>query len=540
MDTLGTIAIDLGINESPLRVGLQRAMSQSQSGGARAGGLWGSQFASAMSQKLGGINLQGIGGGLLSGLLSGGAGIGLADISRRALAASGTITQYGNALRAIEPSADKANAAVKELLDLGTRTGLGGDVLEFATRLADRSGDVGGAVISAKKQINALAALRTNPAEFKELQTNLGQIFNRGDKKVEAEDFQQLRDRAPLLFTEAAKALGVSAKQAEQKVRNMTGNEFQALFEKIGEANQGMAEKLAGNTIPGAMKKIENAFFVGLAPSVRAVERLVLPVAGAIGTAAEQFGKLNEATGGAAGIAGLAGVAALGIRSGKNALQNGLPLPGLAGGMGLSGMTVRATTVYVSGGVVPGAGPAGQTIMPGAPGATGTGSKIGNFMRGPGGSITAIGLGLGAAAAGEKLGSQSGFFSQFFGAMLKGAGTGAALGVPFGGPIGGGIGGVVGGAGAGYQFLAENSPKNPLLNLFGLLGIGTYAKNMLTPDAKKPESEKRNETVEALKENTRALRDVNVQVLGGGERTERAASRLAGEFAMSRFLAGIA
>lgn len=304
-DTLASLAIELGVDLSQLRSGFTRAVSDAKSAGGEAGDAFTKAFHSPILQSM--YRLQSM--------------IGVAsDAVQFFGAASGSrvaaeFGDYRRQLVGIAGDASKAERAFKALQNTAMKSNFDtGQVEQFGVSLAGRYGDVDRASREVQQTVDAAQVAGVQNSNFNAFQTNMRDIQNKGDNKIERPDLEQLRRYAPTLSAAMARAYGISVAEASKKIEGATGNELSNMILQLGQRNVGAADRASGSDPYKVAANTVDSFNTAMEPTGRIVNEALLPLALIAKNTVEQFGQLNAATGGGAGLVAMVAGGSVAVR----------------------------------------------------------------------------------------------------------------------------------------------------------------------------------------------------------------------------------
>jgi tape measure domain-containing protein len=457
---------------------LQRDMALAEGIGKRGGDAAGKGFSDAFKKRQEDIKktVAEVSGIAGAALIAAGG-----TLLAQAVAAGSETANLRRQLQGVYGDQEKARKAVEALQDLSSTSGFGSGVLNYGLRIAGKYNSVEEMRSALTKQLDAAAAIGVSASLFDAYRTNLGNLQTRGSSKAEADDIDQLLDAAPTAISRIAQALGITYEEANKKIRKeMSGDDILNALAKVGEMNKGAATGAAGRDIPGALSALTASTLQSFASTGELLNSVGAPLIVTVRDVANEFGKLNKFTGGGAG------------------LVVGISL--LAGGVWLTARAYQATfgtlIRFTSALEVASVALNGLSASSGRAAIAGT----------AGGAVASAGGGLAAGAAG----------AAAMAILPWVIATAVAAAV------------AIWAAKASSDDGKTNPSNSPL---------GNWIRKNFPGEASKTEAEKQ---AEALKENTKALRDVSSAVIGGSSRARAATSMLEVEFAMAAYLKGVA
>jgi hypothetical protein len=508
MDTLGQISILFDGDFRPMDSAMDSALARAQAGGAKIAAA-GVLAAVGSYQRLKGEISATL------GTLNEVTGVGSAA----------NYEMLNVAFTSLLKNGAKAKSLLDELYALGAKTPFNSDSLAgFARQLLANGFAAEGLAKKIGTIADAASALGLKTEGMGRLTYVLGQVRAGG---IQGDDLRQFKNAGVNLAEVVGLAMGKqmqSAKDAMQALRTMSPErQVDTILRGLDARFSGMAEKIGSTTFAGLTQNLEEKLSMALRPTGELLLGGGLKQGvGVVGNLLGGFQKLNTATYGAVGLISVLAAGVPIVRGfiadlalARAALRN------MAGQGAMVGrpITITGGPIYLSGAVV--GGGAGGALVPvgggaaGAAGVAATGIRailpaIGAFLKNP----FTIG-GIAALAGGAMQTSGNGNVAAA-GGVLQSVGNGAMIGSLIGSfipGIGNVVGGLVGGA-------------------VGLLGDTVqriYEKNN-PPGATTDTASER--TAKATEEAARSLKELRVELVGGGKRSQNAASRIELEYAM--------
>lgn len=511
MDELASLLVDLGVDLSPFYRGLDTAVTTAQQQGAKAGNAFSVGFVGNLQTVLGGYGQ-------------------LKSVLRETFSALSEITGVGTAaffqtqevgFTTLLRDGEKAKKLLAELRDLGARTPFDtGQLTKFARQLLAAGFEADGLVRRVGIVSDAVAGMGLGTEAVGRLTRVLAQIRAGGLKGNNPLQLQELGlNIADLASISAGRK--ISNQDEAKAFFNSKGPEkaAEALFDALDKRFNGAAERLGGTTLVGIVQNLGEAVQNSLLPSGRALLPVVQGIAIGMRFLVDGFGKLNEATGGAAGIAALTGIAAVGIvRFSAGVTQSIL----------VTNLLTSALQQYT--GAATGAAVAARTSAAASAGG-GIASMVGAGLPAllkaaiPMLAVTALSV-IGNLAGGalEKNGNK---LVSGAGTFLQGAGTGAG--------IGGAIGSVIPGIGTVVGALVGGA----IGGIGSLIGRIISETKKSDTDASTKTAQATAKTAEATADAAASLKEMKNQILGGGERSRRVVSAIEFEYSLYGAVRGI-
>lgn len=524
-DTLGEIDVLFGGDFSALDSAMDQALARARRGGDQQGDEFARSFAQGAR---GGIlaltgTYQQLKGeiAMVAGTLGEVTGVNSAAVYETQLVAFSTLLRDGN----------KAKSLLDDLYSLGSRTPFNSDQLvQFGRQLLANGFAAEGLAKKIGTVADAAAGLGLRTEGMGRLTYVLGQVRAGG---IQGDDLRQFKNAGVNLAEVVGLALGQKIQDAKSAMESLRGMSPERQSETILRGLEmrfgGMAEKLGTTTFAGLSQNLTEKLSMAMRPTGDlALSGGVKATTGVLGETIGNFQKLNTTTGGVAGLLGLFAIGIPVLRDfytqvslARAALRN-LGGEGVIGGAGRPIM-VSGGPIYVTGAVAPTSG--GALVPVGAAGGS-LGTAGGAAT---GGLIARIGTGLLGflknpftiggimALAGGALSMSGNKDAQNIGGLLGNVGTGVTIGAAIGSIIPG-IGTAIGAA------------------IGGVGGLGVSLYDRISKDNQGTTTDTAAErTAKATEEVARSLKELRVEMIGGGSRTRNAGSRIELEYAMMSY-----
>lgn len=523
-ETLGSIAVEIGADTSPLYAGMDRAMRDAKTKGDKTGEAFGAGFASRVG-----------GGALLAFSRVDDAIRGVqttmrlvGDASGVGIAARYQSIQVG--LTGVTGSAKDAKKTLDDLSDLGGHTAFNtAELVGFSQGLL-------GVGVTAQRIKGDMTALADAVATVNGGTEGLGRLAdNMVQIKVsphpEMQDVKQLMRMGLNLDTIVGSATGkqLTTGQGLKALQGMTGEKaYDTLITGFGKTYGGNAKKMADGTLEGVTQNVGEAFQTMMLPTGKMLIPMLTQVSIGARNGADALKGFNEATGGAAGFVGVVGVGTIALRLfGGTAVRTvgavntaatsitrlSVAIEKLAGASDIAATNTNKEAGKVRGmGGIGGIGGIGETaVTVGIP--LGTGAIIGYFA-------DKKEKGAAEGAAGDK--------DQIEAARLRGGQTGAEIG----GTILGTVGAIAGSFVPGLGTIGGGAAGAAVGSLVGAAIVG----NMAEADAKQSLDKDRTaeRTMKAAEKTAAGIEKLSFSGFGGGDRLRGSLRSLEMEYAVAR------
>ena len=522
-DTLGEIDVLFDGNFTPLDQAMDQALERARRGGSQQGDEFSKSFAqgarsgilaltSSYQQLKGEISM-------VAGTLGEVTGVNSGAVYEQQLVAFSTLLRDGS----------KAKTLLDDLYSLGSRTPFNSDQLVQYTRQLLAAGF--GAEGLAKKVgtvADAAAGLGLRTEGMGRLAYVLGQVRAGG---IQGDDLRQFKNAGVNLAEIVGLAMGQKiqdAKGAMEALKSLSSEkQSDTILRGLEMRFGGMAEKLGTQTFAGLSQNLAEKLNMAMRPTGDlALSGGVKFGAGVLGETVGNFGKINQATGGVVGVLGLLALGIpllrdfyLQVNLARSALRN-LGGDGVIGGAGRP-ITVTGGPVYVTGAVAGGGVggalvPAGGAGLAAAEGAAGAGllARIGtglvSFLKNP---FTIGGI---LSLAGGAMSMSGNKDAKNLGEGLGNIGLGVTIGAAVGSIIPG-IGTAIGAA------------------IGGIGGLGVSLYERIQADRQGTASTPAERTAKAAEEMAKSLKELRVELVGGGQRSQAVGSRIEVEYAMLHY-----
>ena len=332
-DSIGLVSVDVTANLSPIAAKMQEALSLADGMGDKVGNVFGRRFGYSAARGMGSITDFLQGGVQLGGATAFATGLGASFIKlgRTASEAAADFNRYKLALIDVEKANGRvANAtqvserSLKKLQDIAIRSKYDpNEIFQIASRQASRMGSVEKGTASAAVLVDAIEALGVKKQDLDRFVANVPDLFQR-EGPVSIKDFRQLVKIAPMLNSQAARALGMNGTVGvEEKISKFSGKQFEELLMKIGELNKGLAETRVGQDPKENAKNVAEAFKTALIPTGLLLNQNVLnPALSGASFIGRILGDFNNATGGGAGLSVTIGLFVLAAKQANAAITS--------------------------------------------------------------------------------------------------------------------------------------------------------------------------------------------------------------------------